>query len=978
MKTISLAIVMILFAIIGFSQQKVSDALMDDIQKARASGTTVEALIVLNDQFDTQALDRQLIQQKATCHERGVAVVTALMEHAERTQAELVSYLESRMGTGVISYQPFWITNIIFVEASPDALLDVAMNRGVAQLEQNGHIKLIEPVSMQPASRMSGYAEPGLKAINVHKMWQMGFTGEGVIVGTIDSGVEGTHPALSGSWHGNSVTASQAWYDPVSGTTFPTDIGGAGMDGHGTHTTGIMAGLDVLIADTIGVAFGSEWICARLVNWTDQEILNSMQWLADPDGNPGTTEDMPAVVNNSYGNTPGFCYSSIINAIQNLEAAGVAVIFAAGNEGPAAYTVSFPSESNFTALQAFSVGALDGNYKDLPIAKFSSRGPTTCTQGGDQIKPEVSAPGISVRSSYIGETYLYGAGTSTAAPHVSGAIAILKQAFPEKTGNELKQMLYETARDLGEPGEDNTYGMGIIDVYQAYIENAVPENPRPPNQVTSYSDYTTPSSVALSWTDPNTTVGGEPLENFEINILRDNTLIASIPSGVGQYTDTFLTDGRQYEYSVRTHHIATDSLSIKRKVSAWAGGSPVPVSPHDLSGTFVDPEISLSWSDPATQSDGTPIDDLARIYIYRDQVLLDSVDPGVESYSDNEQLHAQTFCYSLVAGDTEIPANYSQHSSETEIFAGTRPDILIYYGDAFGPVLDYVDSVYQVIRSLDIPVYRTNELGNFGIPLDYNAVFVVTGMFIHYCHQLNSQDGLRLLTYLNSGGSIYIEGNVCFNAANVVSGAYNIRPWLGLDLGDWTLDPVTELSGLNEFSGMNFQYPGLGHTWDILVPSTSTSILWEDPGNGNIYGVYNEYNTGRIIGSVLPYGGLSDTELPEKKMYLMCRYLHMLGIEVECSEGVDEAVGGQRSAVSSYPNPFVGFTTLEYELEHSANVNLSIYNCLGQRVAVLADGEQAAGRQQVCWDAGSAPSGIYFYRLSTVNRQPSTGKLVIK
>jgi len=669
MKTFSLAIVMILFAIIGFSQQKVSDALMDDIRKARASGTTVEAWIVLNDQFDTQALDIELTRQKATCHERGVAVVTALKEHAQRTQSELVSYLESRIGTDVIRYQPFWITNIIFVEARPDALLDVALHRDVTQLDQIEQFELIEPVSMQPASEILGYAEPGLKAINAFKMWQLGFTGEGVIVGAIDTGVEGTHPALSGNWHGNSVPASQAWYDPVSGTTFPTDT-----DGHGTHVTGIMAGLDPIIADTIGVAYGSEWICARF--GSEQDILNSFQWMADPDGNPGTTDDIPAVVNNSFGNTPGFCYSSIITAIQNLEASGVAVIFAAGNEGPAASTVNFPSESNFTALQVFSVGALDGNYKDLPIATFSSRGPTSCTQGGDQIKPEVSAPGINVRSSFIGETYLYGAGTSQAAPHVSGAIALLKQAFPEKTGNELKKMLYETALDLGEPGEDNTYGMGIIDVYQAYIENAVPENPRPPDQVAAYSDYTTPSSIALSWTDPYTTVGGELLENFEINILRDNTLIASIPSGVGQYTDTSLTDGQQYEYIVRTHHITTDSMSIERKVSAWAGGSPDPASPENLSGNYVEPGINLSWSDPATQSDGTPINDLARIYIYRDQVLLDSVDAGVESYTDNNQLYEQTFSYALVAGDTEIPTNYSQHSSEIEVFAGTKPDIL--------------------------------------------------------------------------------------------------------------------------------------------------------------------------------------------------------------------------------------------------------------------------------------------------------------
>jgi flagellar hook assembly protein FlgD len=84
-------------------------------------------------------------------------------------------------------------------------------------------------------------------------------------------------------------------------------------------------------------------------------------------------------------------------------------------------------------------------------------------------------------------------------------------------------------------------------------------------------------------------------------------------------------------------------------------------------------------------------------------------------------------------------------------------------------------------------------------------------------------------------------------------------------------------------------------------------------------------------------------------------------------------VGSSQFAVRSYPNPFVGFTTLEYELEHSANVNLSIYNYLGQQVVVLADGKQAAGRQQVRWDAEGIPAGIYFYRLA-VSGQRSMGR----
>jgi len=100
-------------------------------------------------------------------------------------------------------------------------------------------------------------------------------------------------------------------------------------------------------------------------------------------------------------------------------------------------------------------------------------------------------------------------------------------------------------------------------------------------------------------------------------------------------------------------------------------------------------------------------------------------------------------------------------------------------------------------------------------------------------------------------------------------------------------------------------------------------------------------------------------------------------VEDACNVGVETPpVQSSKGKGQSYPNPFSNFTTIEYELEQSANVNLSVYNHLGQRVAVLVDGEQAAGRHQVQWDAEGVPAGIYFFRLLTANCQLPTGKLV--
>jgi hypothetical protein len=185
MKTKLFTIILILFACTGYSQEKISAALLEEIQKAQHDGTTVEAMIWLTDQYDTDALDRQLTLQNADAHQRGMAVVTSLMEHAQTTQGSLLGFLETRINTDVIRYTPYWITNVIFIETKPEFLYELAQQPDVGMLEPNERFESIRPVAGQQAPKMPGHAEPGLKAINAHKMWQLGFTGEGVILGCI-------------------------------------------------------------------------------------------------------------------------------------------------------------------------------------------------------------------------------------------------------------------------------------------------------------------------------------------------------------------------------------------------------------------------------------------------------------------------------------------------------------------------------------------------------------------------------------------------------------------------------------------------------------------------------------------------------------------------------------------------------------------------------------------------------------------------
>ncbi|MEL6924001.1 MAG: S8 family serine peptidase [Bacteroidota bacterium] len=255
---------------------------------------------------------------------------------------------------------------------------------------------------------------------------------------------------------------------------------------HGTHTLGTMVGLDRTTNDTIGVAFNALWVGAPILcGLGTEDNVAAFEWALDPDNNPETIVDMPDVINNSWfdPNVQNECNNVYNKVLDALEAAGVAVIFSAGNAGPEPSTITPPHNINTDELNSFTVGALNGNSSALNIADFSSRGPAKCTNENEAIyiKPEVSAPGVSVRSCVPGG-YDFFSGTSMAAPHVAGAVLLLKEAFPFLTGRQIKESLYLTAIDLGDPGEDNTYGRGIIDAEAAFhflVEAGhVPVDPR--------------------------------------------------------------------------------------------------------------------------------------------------------------------------------------------------------------------------------------------------------------------------------------------------------------------------------------------------------------------------------------------------------------------------------------------------------------------------------------------------------------------
>jgi len=228
----------------------------------------------------------------------------------------------------------------------------------------------------------------------------------------------------------------------------------------------------------VGVAPGSEWIHAAVIDRvsisrTVSDAILSFQWLIDPDGNPETNWDVPSVCSNSWGlvTSHGYpeCDETFWVYLDACEAAGIVILFSAGNEGYSG--LRRPADRATDDYRTCAVASVNANYSHWPISSFSSRGPTYCTlDGSPATKPDISAPGENVRSSVPGGGYSNYSGTSMASPHVNGVVALMREANPDLAVDEIKQIIYDTAYDLGSPGEDNDYGWGMIDAYEAVLE----------------------------------------------------------------------------------------------------------------------------------------------------------------------------------------------------------------------------------------------------------------------------------------------------------------------------------------------------------------------------------------------------------------------------------------------------------------------------------------------------------------------------
>lgn len=468
------------------AQNKYTPAVAKQLQTEQAS---LRVMIVFADKVDLKKLHADFERDAIPVKQRPALVSRALKEQAAKSQNEIVKLYANH--TGFKAYQSFWIANVMYAELSHALVYELSAREGIAYIElaEEKKISGTPPVYTEKAAAAPNGVEPGLVAIGAPDLWAMGYTGRGRIAMSIDTGFWWAHPAISDHFVGNYKSLSQSWksFDALE----PADK----ESSHGTHTIGTMMGLEAENNDTLGVAYNAYFIASDPVvsDLADLKLLSefmpAFEWAMNPDGDEETTDDIPDVINNSWGFDPSWeevdmdqCDSYISDVMDAVEAAGIANVFSAGNNGPEASSIGAPQNYSGTLQNCFTVGSIQAEEEGYPISSFSSRGPSLCPVSDELIiKPEVVAPGQQVRSAVGTDEYALYNGTSMAAPHVAGAVLLLKEAFPEVEGPELLAALYHSASDLGDEGEDNTYGNGMINLLDAFNylvgEGHIPSDP---------------------------------------------------------------------------------------------------------------------------------------------------------------------------------------------------------------------------------------------------------------------------------------------------------------------------------------------------------------------------------------------------------------------------------------------------------------------------------------------------------------------
>ncbi|MGW1099760.1 S8 family serine peptidase [Streptomyces sp. NPDC002455] len=648
---------------------KVDSALL----KAVDDGGQASFFVVLKDQADLSAT-----RKKKSHAAKARSAYSELRAHAKTSQRSLSSFLDKKKA----GHEDYWIANTIKVDGDQDLVNELAKRSDVASIVMEQHYRLdgietsdakvtkTRPASGRTDSAATGDDTPewGIADIEADDVWSQYETrGEGIVIANVDSGVQYDHPDLVAQYRGNNGDGSFShdynWYDPTGAC--PDSAVPCDNNGHGTHTMGTMVG-----RKGIGVAPNATWIAAKGCEsdlCTDSYLLAAGQWILAPTDHKGQNprpDLAPNIVNNSWGGDNNTFYQDIVEA---WNSAGIFEAFAAGNDGDGVTcSTTHPPGAQ---VSSYGVGAYDANGK---IASFSGFGPSLVDGSA---KPNISAPGVNIGSTWPGSSYNTINGTSMATPHVAGAAALLWSAAPSLIGDidETRRLLNEGARDVddthcgGTASMNNVWGEGKLDIL-ASIDKAPHTAVTVSGKVTDRATGKALSGIAVQAT------GGSSAARTVSTASDGSYRLALAPgtysfelsgygyadrsvSGVELTTGTPLAQDIALD-AVATHPVTGTVLDVTGKPLARATvevtGTPVPSVTSGADGTFTLPAVA-EGSYTLTARPTAPV--LCN-GIYSASLAVDGVETRtvqLPARSDNSGNSCTPAAYSWIKGSTAVP-----------------------------------------------------------------------------------------------------------------------------------------------------------------------------------------------------------------------------------------------------------------------------------------------------------------------------------
>lgn len=896
------------------------------------------------------------------------AAMQHLQESAENSQQRLRDLLENRKLAGQAqNLKYFWLTNLIEGELTVTTIRQLATAPDIDVIELYPEIEPPDIIDTPKSSKTYAGLEPNLSVVNAPAAWVQGYDGNGRLVCNFDTGVEGDHPALFDNYRGNKgYPASLCWFSPTDSSTFPHSFSiphYPATESHGTHTMGIMVGHDDITGDTVGVAPGADWIAAVAFDVAGSSIFEAFQWAADPDGDPNTISDVPDVINHSWGLTSIGCDDIFWELIDNTEALGIVNIFSAGNGGPLDTSISNPANRATDSITNFAVGAI--NHTDSNLYFASSKGPSDCDD--ESIKPNLVAPGRNINSSIPGSTYTLRSGTSMAAPHVAGAVAILRQKNPDATVDEIKTALLTSTYDLGAPGADNEFGWGLLDIAAALDKITAISEPSLEISKTTYPVILPGDSIGVSVElhnngliaanitaqfsnpDPELTVFTTQLNFGDIDqdsrATGDTTLdlnfAMSLIEGefVGLDIDIYI-DGIHHSQKRLSFLIGErggrnyynhDNGRLRFTISNYGtygfGGDNLIRStfgsyiPLDFYGFQLDRVMNdLYEASFIIGFDSAHVSDNAQNYIMEADNDFRTITGGAIAVSDPGD-----------STDVETSSLFNDSWAENPLGVLIKQNS---YAWNSSPNNNFIILEFIITNNSGLTLNGLHA----GLYLDWNIndysenrCDFLAGLelaFMYWSDGFGSSDyrGVQILEPTD------MSNNFAFAASETQNGAF---------------DEGTKFKGLSDFSRPSF-----------VIYSTDISHLTS-------VGPFNLANgeSTKIAFAVLGDGSL--TLLQDAALQAKLKYSEILtGVD----ETTDLPLPDRLVLEQNYPNPFNAATTIVFALPRSGHIKISIFNILGERVKTLVNDNYFAGQHKVIWDGVDernkpVATGIYFYQI---------------